>query len=247
MFANRTKSRNKSTKKSSQSFAISFCNHRNPWFLLLTFALIYCIGFILFLPSGVQHEEDLDSILPIDKPIDDNINHEHHINNKDNNMNDITKKEIKIFKNTNIIEPVIVDSDVDAIESWRFVENNKSFAMNNNTALAGKFIELKHEWGTKYLTRVLCLIPTLWPDRKEKMDIIASTWGKGCTKLMWVIDEDQNAPNSYSGFDTLIIPLIRKQNNEKHVRNIWEKVHRMWTKIYSTPSLYNNFEWFIKA
>lgn len=27
------------------------------------------------------------------------------------------------------------------------------------------------------------------PDRKAKMDIISKTWGKGCSKLMWVVDE----------------------------------------------------------
>lgn len=55
------------------------------------------------------------------------------------------------------------------------------------------------------------------------------------------IDSEQNAPSSYAGHDTLIIPLTRKQNNEKHVRNIWEKVHRMWSKVYSTPELLYNF------
>ena len=30
-------------------------------------------------------------------------------------------------------------------------------------------------------------------------------------------------------------------------RNIWEKVHRMWSTVYSTPSLLDQFEWFLKA
>jgi len=155
-----------------------------------------------------------------------------------------------VFNNNNHLpemEPEIIGAEASNIESWRIVENNASFMINHNEHLEGKLIPLKHEWGTKYRTRVLCLVPTLWPDRKQKMDIISKTWGKGCSKLMWVVDEEQNAPSQYAGHEMLVIPLTRKQNNEKHVRNIWEKVHRMWSKVYSTPELLYNFEYFIKA
>jgi len=68
----------------------------------------------------------------------------------------------------------------------------------------------------------------------------------GCTRLMWVVDSASNAPSSFAGASFLRLPLSRHQNHTVHVRNIWEKVHRMWTAIYST-SLLLEFEWFLKA
>eukprot|EP00485_Elphidium_margaritaceum_P023959 CAMPEP_0202713664 /NCGR_PEP_ID=MMETSP1385-20130828/57578_1 /ASSEMBLY_ACC=CAM_ASM_000861 /TAXON_ID=933848 /ORGANISM="Elphidium margaritaceum" /LENGTH=475 /DNA_ID=CAMNT_0049374085 /DNA_START=19 /DNA_END=1446 /DNA_ORIENTATION=- len=206
-------------KHSTLNLFSSIFNSKNQWCLLLTFALFYCTGFILFFPLRYENNDP------------------HH--ELDDGVRGSKQNEQHAW-------PEVVELATN-IAPWRIVENNKSHLINQNENLSQEFIPLKDEWGTKYLTRVLCLIPTLWPDRKEKMDIIAKTYGKGCTKLMWVVDEEQNAPTEYNGHETLIISLQRTQNNEKHVRNIWEKVHRMWTTVYQTPSLIDNFEWFIKA
>ena len=202
----------------------------SQWILLIAFAMVYCIGFLLFLPSLTADQRDDLAKNIGDKDIRRDVNFVY-----DNN-NDVK-----------IMDAVVVEASNIGDKPWRVVESNKSFPINQNEDLRGEYIPLKYEWGTKYRTRILCLVPTLWPDRKEKMEIIASTWGKGCTKLMFVVDEEQNAPASYAGIDVLTIPLVRTQNNEKHVRNIWEKVHRMWFKIYSTSDLFDSFEWFIKA
>eukprot|EP01084_Bolivina_argentea_P001974 3642_1 len=139
------------------------------------------------------------------------------------------------------------------IEPWRIVENNSKFKINSNPNISDPiYIPLKNPWGTIYRpNRILCLIPTLWPHRKWKMDLIASTYGPECSKLMWVVDKASNPPNSYAGFEFLIVALTRHQDHrvqhDNRLKNIWEKMHRTWTKIFSIPKYINNYEWFLKA
>ena len=129
---------------------------------------------------------------------------------------------ISIHSNSEVGSAVVVPEPLtDDTSNSRIVENNPKFAINSNTNLSDPhFVRLTRSWGTVYSpSRVLCLIPTLWPVRKRRMDIIMKTWGKGCTKLMWVVDEKSNAPAAHAGAAFMRLPLSRHQNHTLHVRN----------------------------
>ncbi|ETO16059.1 hypothetical protein RFI_21300, partial [Reticulomyxa filosa] len=62
--------------------------------------------------------------------------------------------------------------------------------------------------------------------------LIIDTFGRGCTKLYFVLDEASNGPKEYHGVETLTISL---PSNKKK-----KKIFRVQTEL-------NNFDWFIKA
>ena len=74
--------------------------------------------------------------------------------------------------------------------------------------------------------------------------MIASTYAPGCDKLVWVVDEASDAPESYANHEFFAVSLKRVQNATH--RNIWEKVHSMYAKVYN-EKLTDEFDWFIKA
>ena len=41
----------------------------------------------------------------------------------------------------------------------------------NNKSIGTQLIPLYKPWGHIYSNKIFCMIPTLWPDRKEKMDV----------------------------------------------------------------------------
>ena len=103
------------------------------------------------------------------------------------------------------------NNDNDQIASWHIVENNPKHCINSNPNVSDPmFIPLRKPWGTIYSpNQILCFIPTLWPERKWKMNLIADTFAPGCSKLMWVVDDASKAPQSYAGYEFLSLPLTR--------------------------------------
>lgn len=112
----------------------------------------------------------------------------------------------------------------------------------NNARVSSKLIPLYKPWGHKYSNKLMCMIVTMWPEKKEKMTMIDSTYGEGCDKLVWVVDAASNPPKSYANHDFYAINMSRPENQ----RNIWEKVHRMWSNVYNSK-LTDKYDWFIKA
>jgi len=211
------------------------------WFWLLIFALLYGLGFIYFMFTFENN----------------NLKHNHHPRNTidkplliTDDSHDDTNKEAYIIPSQ---EPFIAMNEfkLDAsIKAERYLDNNKSLPINEDFVV-GKYIPLAKPWGYKYRCRIMCLIITMWPLRKTKMDIISETFGqkgRGCYTLSFVIDlKNDDAPDEYRGHKLLKMNLTRLQNNSKKERNIWEKVHTMWSYIYNNKELLYEHDWFIKA
>jgi len=101
-------------------------------------------------------------------------------------------------------------------------------------------------WGTKFSpTRIWCLCPTLWPLQKTHVERIAETWGRHCDKMIFVIghDDEESPPLSQENAVFWRLNITRKQS--QGTRNIWEKVYKMWIKVY-TDHL-EEAEWFLKV
>lgn len=189
----------------------------------------------MFLSSNYNHRSDISHSNHVHSYYDGN-----HDTSNSYHFNNYNDEDQHPPQNMLLITDYL-DSNYD-----RYIEWNQSLPINSEDVV-GEYLPLSHPWGYLYSHRILCLIITLWPTRKTKMEIISKTYGNGCTKLMFVVDKASNPPSNIFGYETMIIELTRIQGIDKKKRNIWEKVHRMWTTVYQTPSLIENYDWFIKA
>ena len=59
---------------------------------------------------------------------------------------------------------------------------------------------LTKPWGEKYKpNRVMCIVITVWPDRKVHMEKIAKTWGSACDRLHFVLSTHKKPPKMFHG------------------------------------------------
>eukprot|EP01084_Bolivina_argentea_P298354 514125_1 len=110
----------------------------------------------------------------------------------------------------------------------------------------------EESWGNIYTpSRIWCLVPTLYPRNSKNMHAISQTWGRHCTKVIFVLDDKLPIPKD------LYIELNQHANNVELLqltnlqfpqsstkRNIWDKVWKMWYYIYYYHI--NDAEWFLK-
>lgn len=96
-------------------------------------------------------------------------------------------------------------------------------------------------------TRIVCAVPTIFPEHAQRWRRIAKTWGSLCDKLYFVIRESHPSPPSPqeipSNAHILYVNVTRTQSDGS--RNIWEKSHRMWHKLFTDHI--NEAEWFLKV
>ncbi|ETO27796.1 hypothetical protein RFI_09335 [Reticulomyxa filosa] len=117
--------------------------------------------------------------------------------------------------------------------------SGKSDKAKENEVFVGPEIKIEaHPYNEEYETNASLPI-------NQPQALIIETFGQGCTKLYFVLDEASNGPKEYRGFETVNIVLSREQGVQMKQRNIWEKVHRMWSHVYQKER--NNFDWFVKA
>jgi len=106
--------------------------------------------------------------------------------------------------------------------------------------------ELRH-WGqrTYQPNRVLCAVPTTWNHSYHKIDRLQKTWGPFCDRLVFVLDANDHIPpaDNVTVGEILVVNMTRSSN--PNARNIWTKVHLMWSAIAAQYA--NDAEWFLKV
>lgn len=126
------------------------------------------------------------------------------------------------------------------------IQEEKTFEFKDYTDLDSElFPPLKtiKPWGTKFKTRIWCLVPTLWPEKETHIRRIAETWGSYCDKTVFIISEtDEESPEKIGNATFWRLDIKRPQS--KGSRNIWEKVWKMWVHVYENHLLEG--DWFLK-
>lgn len=106
--------------------------------------------------------------------------------------------------------------------------------------------ELLH-WGrrTYQPNRVLCAVPTTWNHSSHKIKRLQETWGPYCDKLLFVVAQtDHVHPNqNVTVGEVLVVNMT--MSSDPSQRNIWNKVHNMWTAI--ADRYIDEYEWFLKV
>merc|ERR1712176_1048152 len=83
----------------------------------------------------------------------------------------------------------------------------------------------RYDWGHKYSpVRVLCFVPTLWPTKEARVDMIRLSYGKYCTRILFVLCESEKPPTD----DPRLLVVSCDYPQAKGYRNIWNKVMYMW-------------------
>lgn len=103
-------------------------------------------------------------------------------------------------------------------------------------------------WGrrTYQPNRVLCAVPTTWNASSHKIQRLQETWGPFCDKLLFVVAHTDVVPphKNVTGGVGEIMVVNMTMSADPSQRNIWNKVHNMWTAI--ADKYLEEAEWFLK-
>lgn len=82
--------------------------------------------------------------------------------------------------------------------------------------------------------KVLCMIMTYPDNHRTRADHVKKTWGKRCTKLLFITSEEDDQ------LDTLLIPEVYE--SRMALRNKSKKAF-----LYAHDNYLDDFDWFLKA